>query len=182
MKKNVVLEKFGKCEIQIGPKNPYEGQLQFSRNFTQQLQKISNDAGMPIIGQPCFCKYATGAEQVEPMFRYLKSTFQGLQLVVVVLPGKTPVYGMCLSFTEVPVLVHLLIVRCYVGSCALVFKIILIVLAEVKRVGDTVLGMATQCVQAKNVNKTSPQTLSNLCLKINVKLGGINSILVPNIR
>lgn len=116
------------------------------RNFTQQLQKISNDAGMPIIGQPCFCKYATGAEQVEPMFRYLKSTFQGLQLVVVVLPGKTPVY------------------------------------AEVKRVGDTVLGMATQCVQAKNVNKTSPQTLSNLCLKINVKLGGINSILVPNIR
>ncbi len=54
--------------------------------------------------------------------------------------------------------------------------------AEVKRVGDTVLGMATQCVQAKNVNKTSPQTLSNLCLKINVKLGGVNSILVPTIR
>jgi len=27
------------------------------------------------------------------MFRYLKSTFSGLQLVVVVLPGKTPVYG-----------------------------------------------------------------------------------------
>lgn len=51
-----------------------------------------------------------------------------------------------------------------------------------KRVGDTVLGMATQCVQAKNVNKTSPQTLSNLCLKINVKLGGINSILVPSLR
>lgn len=63
------------------------------RNFTQQLQKISNDAGMPIIGQPCFCKYATGPDQVEPMFRYLKSTFQALQLVVVVLPGKTPVYG-----------------------------------------------------------------------------------------
>uniref|UniRef100_T1J113 Protein argonaute-1 n=1 Tax=Strigamia maritima TaxID=126957 RepID=T1J113_STRMM len=121
-------------------------QEQALRNFTSQLQKISNDAGMPIIGQPCFCKYATGPDQVEPMFRYLKSTFQGLQLVVVVLPGKTPVY------------------------------------AEVKRVGDTVLGMATQCVQAKNVNKTSPQTLSNLCLKINVKLGGVNSILVPSIR
>lgn len=63
------------------------------RNFTQQLQKISNDAGMPIVGQPCFCKYATGPDQVEPMFRYLKSSFQALQLVVVVLPGKTPVYG-----------------------------------------------------------------------------------------
>jgi len=116
------------------------------RNFTQSLQKISNDAGMPIIGQPCFCKYAQGPDQVEPMFRYLTTSFPKLQLVVVVLPGKTPVY------------------------------------AEVKRVGDTVLGMATQCVQAKNVNKTSPQTLSNLCLKINVKLGGVNSILVPSIR
>ncbi|KAI9578856.1 hypothetical protein GQX74_009674 [Glossina fuscipes] len=34
------------------------------RNFTAQLQKISNDAGMPIIGQPCFCKYATGPDQL----------------------------------------------------------------------------------------------------------------------
>ncbi len=34
------------------------------RNFTQSLQKISNDAGMPIIGQPCFCKYANGPDQV----------------------------------------------------------------------------------------------------------------------
>ena len=68
------------------------------RAFTQQLQKISTDAGMPIMGQPCFCKYATEADQVEPMFRYLKNTYQGLQLIVVVLPGKTPVYG-TLSFS-----------------------------------------------------------------------------------
>lgn len=54
--------------------------------------------------------------------------------------------------------------------------------AEVKRVGDTVLGMATQCVQVKNVQKTTPQTLSNLCLKINVKLGGVNNILLPQGR
>ena len=57
-----------------------------------------------------------------------------------------------------------------------------IVVAEVKRVGDIMFGLATQCVQAKNVNKTSPQTLSNLCLKINVKLGGINNILLPSVR
>ncbi|KRY60812.1 Protein argonaute-2, partial [Trichinella britovi] len=116
------------------------------RNFTQQLLRISNDAGMPVVGQPCFCKYATGVDQVEPMFKYLKQTFHGIQLIVIVLPGKTPVY------------------------------------AEVKRVGDTILGIATQCVQAKNVVKTTPQTLSNLCLKINVKLGGVNSILLPSIR
>ncbi|KAK2514207.1 hypothetical protein Q9233_015088 [Columba guinea] len=78
------------------------------KTFTEQLRKISRDAGMPIQGQPCFCKYAQGADSVEPMFRHLKNTYTGLQLVVVILPGKTPVY------------------------------------AEVKRVGDTVLGMATQ--------------------------------------
>ncbi len=30
--------------------------------------------------------------------------------------------------------------------------------------------------------KTTPQTLSNLCLKINVKLGGVNNILLPSVR
>lgn len=139
---------------------------------SQQLQKISNDAGMSIIGQPCFCKYATGQDQVEPMFRYLKNTYQGLQLIVVVLPGKTPVYGE-LSDEDTKVVFFS---KSSNSSSSSLFP------AEVKRVGDIVFGLATQCVQAKNVNKTSPQTLSNLCLKINVKLGGINSILVPAIR
>ena len=53
---------------------------------------------------------------------------------------------------------------------------------EVKRVGDTLLGVATQCVQKKNVMKLSAETLSNICLKINIKLGGVNGILVPGIR
>ncbi|OBS80899.1 hypothetical protein A6R68_20907, partial [Neotoma lepida] len=120
------------------------GSTEETLSFTDQLRKISKDAGMPIQGQPCFCKYAQGADSVEPMFKHLKMTYVGLQLIVVILPGKTPVY------------------------------------AEVKRVGDTLLGMATQCVQVKNVVKTSPQTLSNLCLKINAKLGGINNVLVPH--
>uniref|UniRef100_A0A915KRD2 Protein argonaute Mid domain-containing protein n=1 Tax=Romanomermis culicivorax TaxID=13658 RepID=A0A915KRD2_ROMCU len=68
------------------------------RNFTQQLQRISNEAGMPVTGQPCFCKYAMGVDQVEPMFKYLKQGYQGLQLIIVVLPGKTPVYGKCYGF------------------------------------------------------------------------------------
>ncbi|TSK20166.1 Protein argonaute-3 [Bagarius yarrelli] len=57
-----------------------------------RLRKISKDAGMPIQGQPCFCKYAQGADSVEPMFRHLKNTYSGLQLIIVILPGKTPVY------------------------------------------------------------------------------------------
>lgn len=38
-------------------------------------------------------KYASGTDQVEPLFNYLKLTFTELQLVIIILPGKTPVYG-----------------------------------------------------------------------------------------
>ena len=48
---------------------------------------------------------------------------------------------------------------------------------EVKHVADH-LGVCTQCVLLKNVDKASFTTISNLCLKINGKLGGINTI--PN--
>ena len=70
----------------------------------------------------------------------------------------------------------------FIGNILLGLIYLMFVSAEVKRVGDILFGLATQCVQAKNVNKTTPQTLSNLCLKINVKLGGINNILLPHIR
>ncbi|KAI0990300.1 hypothetical protein GJ496_004363 [Pomphorhynchus laevis] len=116
------------------------------RLFSSNLQRISSDAGIEMNPRPVLCKYAYGVDQVEPLMFYLRSTFPGIQLVIPVLPGKTPVY------------------------------------AEIKRVGDTLYGMATQCVQVKNVNRTTPQTLSNLCLKINVKLGGINNILIPSLR
>ena len=53
---------------------------------------------------------------------------------------------------------------------------------EIKPVGDSVLGMATRCVRMETVQRTTPQTLSNLCLKINIKLGGINNILLPQDR
>jgi hypothetical protein len=44
---------------------------------------------MPIMGQACFCKYTTGFEQVEPMFRYYKSQYYRLQVIVVAFPAKT---------------------------------------------------------------------------------------------
>ncbi|KAK4336898.1 hypothetical protein RND71_043463 [Anisodus tanguticus] len=114
--------------------------------FLYQLKKISTDVGMPIIGQACAFKYPNRVEEVEPLLKDLKQKFNGLQLIIVILPGKTPIY------------------------------------AEVKRVGDTIVGVATQCVQSKNITKSNLQTISNLCLKINVKLGGINNILVPGSR
>lgn len=94
----------GRIKVAIFRKYKFTFYLDF-RTFIQQLQRISNDAGMPIVGQPCFCKYATGPDQVEPMFRYLKSSFHALQLVVVVLPGKTPVYGTCQLLTTLNFLI-----------------------------------------------------------------------------
>lgn len=50
---------------------------------------------------------------------------------------------------------------------------------KVKSVGDNLIGIATQCILAQNVKKAHRATISNLCLKINAKLGGINTIIDP---
>lgn len=49
--------------------------------------------------------------------------------------------------------------------------------SQIKRLGDTVFGIPTQCVQQKNVLQPKKQFCANLCLKINSKLGGINTLL-----
>ncbi|RKO93090.1 Piwi domain-containing protein [Blyttiomyces helicus] len=49
--------------------------------------------------------------------------------------------------------------------------------AEIKRVSDTVIGIATQCIQAKHMFAAKRQYCANVCLKVNVKLGGMNSYL-----
>ena len=50
---------------------------------------------------------------------------------------------------------------------------------EIKRVGDNVIGIPTQCVQSKHVHRTNPQVCANIALKINSKLGGINHVIDP---
>ncbi|ORZ26299.1 Piwi domain-domain-containing protein [Lobosporangium transversale] len=52
--------------------------------------------------------------------------------------------------------------------------------AEIKRVTDTVLGVSSQCIQSKHTRDPKKQYCANVCLKINVKLGGMNSHLAPN--
>jgi eukaryotic translation initiation factor 2C len=49
--------------------------------------------------------------------------------------------------------------------------------SEIKRVSDTVIGIPTQCIQGKNMHNTKRQYFVNVCLKINVKMGGMNSYL-----
>ena len=81
------------------------------------------------------------------MFRNWKDEFQGLQLIMAVLPGKDKdLY------------------------------------AEIKRVGDSVVGIPTQCVQLKLVQQAKDQVCVNISLKINSKLGGINQVIDPSVK
>ncbi|KAF9931854.1 eukaryotic translation initiation factor 2C, 2 [Linnemannia zychae] len=52
--------------------------------------------------------------------------------------------------------------------------------AEIKRVTDTVLGVSSQCIQMKHTRDPKKQYCSNVCLKMNVKLGGMNQCLNSN--
>ncbi|ORX53593.1 Piwi-domain-containing protein [Hesseltinella vesiculosa] len=46
--------------------------------------------------------------------------------------------------------------------------------AEIKRVSDTVIGVPTQCMQSKHIGEPKKQYCANVCLKVNMKLGGVN--------
>ncbi|KAJ2256324.1 hypothetical protein GGH98_001570 [Coemansia sp. RSA 454] len=50
----------------------------------------------------------------------------------------------------------------------------------IKNCAYTTLGIQTQCMQAKNMQRPSTQYCANLCLKINTKLGGTNQALTPS--
>jgi len=52
----------------------------------------------------------------------------------------------------------------------------------IKRVADTELGVPTQCVQSVKVLKPNPMYCANVSLKMNVKLGGINSYLGDQLK
>ena len=47
--------------------------------------------------------------------------------------------------------------------------------AEIKRVGETVLGIPTQCVQGRHTRRPNRQYCANVTLKVNAKLGGSNA-------
>ncbi|CUA70377.1 Protein argonaute-1 [Rhizoctonia solani] len=50
----------------------------------------------------------------------------------------------------------------------------------VKHFGDVSRGVATQCLKSSKCRGAKAQYWANVCLKINAKLGGVNSVLDPN--
>lgn len=53
---------------------------------------------------------------------------------------------------------------------------------EIKRVGDNVIGVVTQCVQVKLVIPAKPQVCSNIAMKVNAKLGGVNHVIDKDVQ
>ncbi|KAI9236747.1 MAG: Piwi domain-containing protein [Podila humilis] len=51
--------------------------------------------------------------------------------------------------------------------------------AEIKRITDTVIGVSSQCMQMKHIRAAKKQYCANVCLKMNVKIGGANVQLAP---
>ncbi|KAF6994582.1 hypothetical protein CFC21_011248 [Triticum aestivum] len=49
---------------------------------------------------------------------------------------------------------------------------------DIKRICETDLGLVSQCCLAKHVLKMKPQYLTNIALKINMKVGGRNTVLL----
>lgn len=49
---------------------------------------------------------------------------------------------------------------------------------DLKRICETDLGLVSQCCLTKHVFRMSKQYLANVALKINVKVGGRNTVLV----
>ncbi|KAJ1971850.1 hypothetical protein H4R33_007142, partial [Dimargaris cristalligena] len=54
-----------------------------------------------------------------------------------------------------------------------------VIYGEVKRISDTQMGAPTQCMQIKHLRRPNIQYMANVALKVNVKLGGVNSYLEP---
>ncbi|XP_035233835.1 protein argonaute-3-like [Stegodyphus dumicola] len=50
---------------------------------------------------------------------------------------------------------------------------------DVKQAAETEIGLCTQCIKDENVKRCKPALVSNLCQKINAKMGGINNALTP---
>ncbi|PNF19900.1 hypothetical protein B7P43_G12298, partial [Cryptotermes secundus] len=51
--------------------------------------------------------------------------------------------------------------------------------AKVKQVAELNIGILTQCVKARTMSRMNPATCSNILLKVNSKLNGVNHTLAP---
>ena len=120
------------------------------KKFVSELMKQGASKGMDIRPPRETVKQQLRTDsEIRKLLLDLKQHFGSLQLILVILDERMPPK-----------------------------KFSAVVYREVKKVGDTEIGVPTQCVRQQNVNKANGSTVGNICLKINAKLGGVNHSIV----
>ncbi|KAJ4962028.1 hypothetical protein NE237_021938 [Protea cynaroides] len=120
-----------------------------ARGFCQELAQMCHISGMVFNPEPILPSFSARPDQVE---RALKTRYHD---AMTKLQGKE---------------LDLLIVILPDNNGSLY--------GDLKRICETDLGLVSQCCLTKNVFKKSKQYLANVSLKINVKVGGRNTVLV----
>lgn len=101
-----------------------------------------------------------------------------LDLLIVILPDNNgSLYGKMVEIINY--LLSLKFVFCENGFWT--YKCMVACAGDLKRICETDLGLVSQCCLTKHVFRMSKQYLANVALKINVKVGGRNTVLVDAI-
>ncbi|CAK9171190.1 unnamed protein product [Ilex paraguariensis] len=123
-----------------------------ARGFCHELAQMCQVSGMEFISEPVIPIYTARPEQVEKALKH--------------------VYNACMNKLKGKELELLLaILPDNNGS----------LYGDLKRICETDLGLISQCCLTKYVFKISKQYLANVSLKINVKMGGRNTVLLDAI-
>ncbi|XP_048228381.1 protein argonaute PNH1 isoform X2 [Ricinus communis] len=123
-----------------------------ARSFCQQLVQMCRISGMDFNGEPVIPIYAARPDQVKKALKYV------YHAAAKKLEGK-----------ELELLIAILPDNN--GS----------LYGDLKRICETDLGLISQCCLTKHVFKINRQYLANVSLKINVKMGGRNTVLLDAI-
>lgn len=62
----------------------------------------------------------------------------------------------------------------------LLFYFFVIITGQVKRASELRVGVLTQCLKFRTLEKINAMTVKNILLKVNSKLRGVNHCLAPN--
>lgn len=110
--------------------------------FAMDLAAMCASKGMDFNQKPMVPIRSARSDQIERALCDLHCQVQGLELLIIILPDYSGMYG------------------------------------TIKRVCETELGIISQCCLPKNAQKGNKQYLENVALKINVKAGGRNNVLM----
>ncbi|XP_052199612.1 protein argonaute PNH1-like isoform X2 [Diospyros lotus] len=124
-----------------------------ARGFCDQLVQMCQSSGMEFNSEPIIPIYSARPDQVKKALKYVCSAAANK------LGGK-----------ELELLIAILPDNN--GS----------LYGDLKRICETELGLISQCCLTKHVLKISKQYLANVSLKINVKMGGRNTVLLDAVK